>query len=134
MTRINQLLQEFAKTRSQEDQDLLTALVNNYEASQSLFDMYPITEIVNHFISQIRAIADQLPEERYNAGIRNEIQNGLYFNVEMLQQLVLINKRVEHVSKHDVELRTDEEVLNGALAYSKIMMQRSLQMTDERSN
>ncbi len=134
MTHINQLLQEFAKTRSQEDQNLLAALVGTYEATAGLFDTYPLTEIVKRFTSQIHAIAARLPEEGDNIGERKEMQDGIYFNVEVLQQILLMHERIEAVSKYDVQFRTDEEVLNGALAYSKIMMQRSLQMADERSN
>lgn len=134
MTHINQLLQEFAKTRSQEDQNLLAALVGTYEATSGFFDTYPLAEIVKRFTSQIHAIAARLPEEGDNIGERKEMQDGLYFNVEVLQQILLMHERIEAVSKFEKEHVSELEIVNGALAYSKIMMQRSLQMADERSN
>lgn len=133
MTPVNQLLQGSVKPGSEQNEKLLAALVRSYEATAGLFEMYSLAEIVNHFTGQVHAIAGRLPEEGDDIGVRREIQDGIYFNVEVLQQLILMHTQIEAVNKIE-SVTSKQQDYEGALAYSKIMMQRTLRSAEERVN
>lgn len=135
MTSVNQLLQGSVKPGSEQNEKLLAAsLTSVYEASSGLFDMYPLTEIIDRFTSQIHAIVTKLPEEGNTVGERVRIQNDIYFLTEWILQILLIHERAEEVAEQKEERRTELQNIEGALAYSKIMMQRTLHSVEERVN